>query len=338
MQVGKLTSEPPGYAVITGNGRSGTNWVEAILHASPLTHCRSEPYGIPTSPFHQVPQLWKTGRTTPDMARLWDEIVTWSRSRIGRGDHEFSSPKRYVHPLAQASGIARLIAHSKSRRLLGFMQPSLRQGESLMPWWIGSQRRLEQAYPVFKINLDRCMVSWTLTNRPQARILHVVRHPCGRLNSWLSRYVAGRNVDDILVVRKDRLRKIGEAESDWRAKFGDIEALSLVECEVWFWRYLNESVYAAGHDHPGYLRLVYEDLAEYPLEHARQAYAFCGLPWDAQVEAIVTCGLDSSSGGKRSRTPASIARAWKTKLSPEHIRTVERIVQDSPIMTWWTSD
>lgn len=338
MRIDSLPSKLPGYAVITGNGRSGTNWLETILHASPVTHCRSEPYGIPASPFNKIPQVWKAGNTAPDMARLWDEIVLWSRSRIGRGDHAFTSPKRYVHRLAEKSGIARLIAHSKSRRVMAFMQPSLRQGEWLMPWWIGSQQRLELAYPVFKINLDHRMVSWILMHRPQARILHIIRHPCGRLNSWLSRYVAGRKIDDIVAVRKDRLRKIGEAEPDWRAKFGDIEALSLVECEVWFWRYLNESVYAAGHDHPGYLRLVYEDLVEAPLAHARKAYAFCGLPWDAHVEAIVTRGVEASSRGKLSGTPASIARAWKTSLSPEHIRTVETIVRDSPIMAWWTKD
>jgi hypothetical protein len=333
-----LASEPSGYAVITGNGRSGTNWLETILHASPLTHCRSEPYGIPSSPFNQHPQVWKTGKPTPDMERLWDEVVVWSRSHIGHGDHAFTSPKRHVHPLAQRSGIARLIAHSKSRRLLALVQPSLGHGECQMPWWLGSQSRLEQAYAVFKINVDRHMAAWILSNRPQARILHMIRHPCGRLNSWLSRYVAGRNSDDILEVRKDRLRKLGDAEPTWKEKFGDVEAMGLVECEVWFWRYLNESVYAAASGHAGYLRLIYEELVEAPLANARKAYDFCGLPWDAHIEAIVSRGLEGSVRGKLSGTPRSIARAWKTRLSSEHIRIVESIVRDSPIMKWWATD
>ena len=327
-----------GYAVITGNGRSGTNWLETILDASPQTHCRSEPYGIPSSPFNRIPQVWKVGASEPDMERLWDEVVHWSRSRIGQGDHAFTSPKLYVHELARIAGISRLIAHSKSRRVIAAAQPSLRLGEWRMPWWIGSQRLLEQAYPVFKINLDRRMLSWILKHRPQARILHIVRHPCGRLNSWLSRFVAGRNIDDILAVRKDRLHKIGDAEHGWRAKFGDIETMSLVECEVWFWRYLNESVYAAGHDHAAYSRLVYEEIVEAPIPNARRAYEFCGLPWNPQVEAIVSRGIDDSIWGKLSGTPTSVARAWKTKLSREHIRTVERIVHDSPIMAWWPKE
>jgi hypothetical protein len=211
---------PSGCAVITGNGRSGTNWLETILHANPLTHCRSEPYGIPTSPFNQMPQVRKTGKTAPDFDPLWDEIVNWSKGRIGRGDHPFTSPKRYIHPLSQKTGIAKLIGHSKSRRLLAIMQPSLRQGEWHMPWWIGSQRRLELAHPIFKVNLDHGIVTWILRHRLQARILHLIRHPCARLNSWHSRYVAGRNVDDILAVRKDRLRKIGEAEPYSMVTFG----------------------------------------------------------------------------------------------------------------------
>jgi hypothetical protein len=329
---------PSGYAVITGNGRSGTNWLETILHASPLTHCRSEPYGIPASPFNRIPQVWKSGAATPDMERHWDEVVDWSRSHVGRGDHAFTGPKRYVHPLARWSGITRLIAHSRSRRIIALLQPSLRRGEWRMPWWVGSQRRLEQAYPVFKINLDRRMAEWILAHRPQARILHMVRHPCGRLNSWLSRYVAGRNADSVLADRKDRLRRIGEREPGWKARFGNIEALSLVECEVWFWRYVNESVFEAGLHQPGYLRLVYEELVESPLDNARKAYGFCGLPWDAGVEETITRGLDDSVWGKLSGTPASVAYAWKARLLPEHIRTVETIVHDSPIMAWWTKE
>lgn len=327
--------EPSAYAIITGNGRSGTNWLEAILDASPQTHCRSEPYGIPTSPFHQLPHVWNAGTMAPDMEGLWDEVVGWSRSHIGRRDHAFKSPKLFVHPLAQVSGITRLIAHTKSRRVMALVQPSLRHGEWRMPWWIGNQTRLERAYPVFKIDLDRRMTAWILGHRPQARIVHIIRHPCGRLKSWLSRFVAGRNAVEILSVRRERLRKIGEAEPDWKAKFGEIEAMDLVECEVWFWRYFNESLYAAGQGNPAYLRLIYEDLVEAPLANARKAYAFCGLPWDAHVEGIVTRGLGDSIWGKLSGTPTSVASAWRTKLSPEHIRIVERIVHDSPLMAWW---
>lgn len=326
--------ERRGYAIINGNGRSGTNWLETMLDASPLTHCRSEPYGIPSSPFNCLPQLWKTGGATLEIGQ-WDDIISWSSSHIGQRDHSFEHPKRYVYPFAQKLGLATLMAHSKTRRVIGLLQPSLRQGEWLMPWWIGNQGRMEEAYAIFKLDLDMRIVGWLLENRPQARILHIVRHPCGRLNSWLTRFVANRDRRQILADRKERLRNIGEAEPAWKEKFGSIDTMNLVECEVWFWRYSNESVHAVGKNSPGYLRVVYEELVEDPLGNARRIYEFCGLPWDRKVETIISQGLDQSVWGKLSDTPLSIARSWRTKLSPEHIRTVENIVHGSPIMTWW---
>ena len=53
------------------------------------------------------------------------------------------------------------------------------------------------------------------------------------------------------------------------------------------------------------------------------------------METVVFQGLGESVWGKLSDAPLSIARSWNTKLPPEHIRTVESIVHDSPIMAWW---
>jgi hypothetical protein len=229
-----------------------------------------------------------------------------------------------------------LMTHPVIRRAIGVIQPSLRNSEWPMPWWVGSQLKLEEAYAVFKINLDRRIAGWLLANRPQARILHIVRHPCGRLNSWLNRFLAGRDSERVLAFRKERLRKIGEGEPAWKEKFGSIGKMGLVETEVWFWRYVNESVHAVAKNSRAYLPVVYEKLAEDPLSNARKAFEFCGLPWDAHVEAFVDERRSEAVGKKISGTSASIARSWKTTLPMEYIRTVESIVQDSPIMRWWS--
>jgi Sulfotransferase family len=318
------------YAIITGNGRSGTNWLENILDASPLTHCRSEPYEIPSSPFNKLPQIWKAGAESRDMQRHWDEIVSWSRAHIGERDHGFRHPKRYCYSFSQKTNIAMLMAHGKSRRVLGLIQPSLRGREWALPWWVGDKGRLREAYAAFKINLDRMMLGWLLERRPQARTLHIVRHPCGRLSSWLNRFLADRDEAQVLVDRRSRLHRIAKAEPAWRERFGRIDDLNLIEAEVWFWRYVNESVYETGNGNPNYLRVVYEELASDPLPSARRVYEFCGLPWDAQVHTILEHEM-------RSADSASIARSWKTRLSSEHVRTVERIVSDSPMMSWWNN-
>jgi LPS sulfotransferase NodH len=321
--------EETGYAIITGNGRSGTNWLENILDASPLTHCRSEPYGIPSSPFNKLPQIWQSGAESRDMERQWDEIVAWSRAHIGERDHGFKHRKWYCHAFAQRTNIAMLMAHGKTRRILGLIQPSLTGGEWPLPWWVGNKDRLREAYAIFKIDVDRMMLEWLLERRSQVRTLHIVRHPCGRLNSWLNRFLISRDEAQILADRKARLSRIATAEPAWKARFGGIDDLNLVEAEVWFWRYVNESVYETGVGNPNYLRIVYEELAADPLPSARRVYEFCGLPWSAQVQRILDREL-------RRADSVSIAHSWKTRLPTEHVRTVERIVSDSPLMSWWS--
>jgi Sulfotransferase family len=318
-----------GYAIITGNGRSGTNWLERLLDVSPDTHCRSEPYDIPVSAFNRAPQIWQPNAERRQMDTDWDEIIRHSRVRIGYLDHEFRYPKRYCHALAQRTGVVRLMAHGKSRKLLHWIHPEMRRGEWSMPWWVGSKQKLAQAYPVFKINMDRFMLEWLLDHRAGARILHIVRHPAGRLNSWLNRFLASRDPDQILKMRRERLHRIAKAEPDWRSRVGDIDAMTLVEAEVWFWRYVNESMYAAGQGRPGYMRIVYEELAQDPVAKAREVYAFCGVDWTGQVEATLMKEA-------KAETATSIASSWKSNLPAEHLNVIEHIVRDSPIMSWWT--
>lgn len=304
-----------------------------LLDMSPLTHCRSEPYGLPVSAFHRIPPVWTAGSVEPDLVHEWDEVVAASNSRIGERDSALKHPKTFVYAFARRSNLVSLMAHGKTRRFLAVLHPSVRTGEWPMPWWIGDQRRMENAYPVFKMNVDRRILAWILENRPLGRFIHIARHPCGRLNSWLNRFAAKRDVRQISTYNNERLRRISEAEPMWREKFGDIGAMTFVESEIWFWRYLNESIDAAGKDYPGYMRIIYEDLAANPIAVAKATYQFCGLPWERRVEAVIT--RDATSKRATQDASTAIAERWTDELAPEHIGIVHRLVGDSPIMAWW---
>jgi len=43
-----------GYALVSGHGRSGTNWLLELLDLSPQTFRRSEPRGVETSPLRKL--------------------------------------------------------------------------------------------------------------------------------------------------------------------------------------------------------------------------------------------------------------------------------------------
>ena len=55
----------PEYALIVGQGRSGTSWLLDLFDLSPQTFCRNEPYGINGSPLANLLHDKKVRRRNP---------------------------------------------------------------------------------------------------------------------------------------------------------------------------------------------------------------------------------------------------------------------------------
>ncbi|WP_072620290.1 sulfotransferase [Spirulina major] len=327
------------YALIVGHGRSGTNWLLDILDASPLTYCRNEPNEVHDSPCQKLAPLWQGGQdvaTMTDMAAHWDEIAAWMGSRMGERDHRLATPKQYVHPWAQKLGVAYYPARPKIRQALRTAFPGMRAGEWPMPWWVGDQQKLEQAYAVLKINQAARVAVWLLKNRPQVPVLHIVRHPGGRLNSWLNRFLAVRDRDRINQRNKDRLRDVLAVSPEWSDRIGDkIDAMPIAESEMWFWRYVTETIHQAGEGLPHYHLILYENLAHDPIGTARQVYEMCDQPWTPDIEALIRAGTKESVWGAIQGTPMSVAQAWRKKLKPDEIESVNHVLDSSIMAHWW---
>lgn len=329
----------PPYALIVGNGRSGTNWLLSMVAASPYTHCRNEPHDIPSSPFHQLPDA-VTLRANPDlMADRWQAFVTWTATHMGERDPRLTSPKVYLHPLAQQLGLADFPVRPKIRQALKVAMPSLRQAEWPVPWWIGNQSKLAQAYPLFKINdLRAWIIKWLLEYQPEIPILHIVRHPGGQLNSGISRFfkhLSPAMLEQELHLYRGILTTALEVDPHWQGIIPDPQSLDLLEAVAWFWRYNNEETYALAQTHPHYTCIVYENLVQDPLAYARQIYDLCGLPLTPEVEAYIMEGTKTSVWGKLEQSSVAVADNWKTKLKPEYQALADRVLEGSALASWW---
>ena len=324
------------YIVITGNGRSGTNWVLDILNMSPLTHCRNEPHRISSSPLHYTTQTWKAGSDIPKMIDRWDQAAAWTASTFGERDPRTVTPKKHIYTYAKTLNFINLPLRPKVRKFMGVFLPSLNQAEWPIPWWMGSQQSLKEAVAVFKvINIDARHIIWLLENRPHVPIIHVVRHPGGRLNSWLNRFLSAQDKTTILDRNRRRLETIRMFDKDWAQHFGDIDDMDVIETEVWLWRYFNEALYKVGQQHSQYLCLTYEDIVQDPLNYAAKLYDFCGLSWDQDISAYVESRLGESVWGKVSDSSKDVATAWRAKLSPQNIDMVNQILSSSIMQDWW---
>lgn len=194
------------------------------------------------------------------------------------------------------------------------------------PPWMAHRERLARSLHVFKLNAAVGLGSWALRQRPGTRVLHIVRHPGGFARSWLKRWVQGEGGRERSSQSSDRLRELARRAPAWAVLLGDVDALERAEGELWWWRYVNETLHEAGRGHAGYRLVFYDELAARPLDVTRQVHGSCGLPWDDTIAARV---------GSIASGADTIARAWKDELEPSLVQLVERVLDGSSMATWW---
>lgn len=202
----------------------------------------------------------------------------------------------------------------------------LRGSEWRVPLWMIDEKQLDESLPIFKINNAPGLGIWALRHRPQMRLLHLVRHPGGMLNSWTKRYLSQADSEYVLQHNRDRLKRIIQLAPQWQPRFGDIDAMDLKEAELWYWRYANETLYVEGQQHDQCHTIAYEQLTREPLACARQAFDFVGLAWSPRIEqSVVAMSKDSPQ----------IAKAWHSRLTAEQIDMVHRVLDGSPLQQLW---
>lgn len=319
----------PGYAIIAGHGRSGTNWLLQLFDQSPGTFCRNEPYFASNSPFRSiVDDRLTVRRDQTDLHQRWDSTVDWAATHMGKRDHEIAQRKDFIYSWSRHLGLCRLVSGTRYRRALSWISPQLNGDEWLLPKWLGDRARLQRARAFLKLVQSPGWVCYVLQHRPQVPVFHIVRHPAGFVKSWQRRYLQSDLAGNVLQENLDRLREIVHEDSTWSALFGEVDALDVLTSELLYWRYATEMIHRAGAGSAAYHLVLYEELANDPLTSVRQMYAKAELEWTGEIEQAVQ-GLCSEA--------PSLASAWRNQLSAETIATIESQLHSGPLGGWWNA-
>jgi hypothetical protein len=318
------------YALVVGNGKSGTKRVLKTLNLSPYTHCRMEPNELEGSPFEDLPPPNVfTPETAEELERKWDAVVEWTRTRMGERDQVPGPPKRHHHGLSRRLQLHRILQHNRLRRAVAILYPAVGGTEWRPPRWWGSRDLLRESLAVFKLGAVCCYIPWILRSRPEAKLVYVIRHPAGFLNSYSKRFLPISDRNKVHRDNLERLEAIESATPEWRGRFGAISELTLEEAELWFWRYTNEMSLAAGRGADAFLMLDDSDMALAPVENGRKIYQHCGVPWEGEIERYLA---------SRSAHWAEYARPWREIISTEEIHMVERVLEGSFLGELWDAD
>ncbi len=322
--------------LLAGSGRSGTNWLLNLLDLHPDTHCRNEPDAILDSLVRRM--AYSHAGPPLELEDVWDEALDEAAMSVGFRDRAPQRAKNHMHAWSFAIGLAQLSYRKGVREAIGPIYPSLGRQHWRLPWWVGSRKRLENAIPVFKFAGPHRWIEWALENRPGAKVVHMVRHPGGVMNSWKTRYLATHDPAKVLEENVLRLEEIARFCPDWAERFGDIRSMKVMEAEVWNWAYATTVLHGLGEGMPAYYCLLYEDLIADQVNQLRRIYEACALEWRDDIAEA----LDARSGADEKRywsdkvvASGSIAKGWKEKLTDEERGFVERALAASVCADWW---
>lgn len=323
------------YALLVGQGRSGTNWLLQLLDQSARTHCRNEPDQAEGSALRGISPFRFFVDDEEALGALWDEAIRAAALSMGPRDHRVGHAKTWLLPASRRLGYFwlrhRYLLASKLRPRGLPMDAS----EVRFPRWMASSARLAEAFHVFKLNAAVGVAEWALGARPEAKVIHIVRHPGGFARSWQTRWVRGEGHQQRSGEAKDelldeaRLVALAARSPEWAATMGDIAAMTPLEAELWWWRYCNESLLRAGAGRSTYCTVVFEALTQDPAGVTREVYRFCGLDWTPAVAERVARAAPDSRG---------IAKAWRDELDDEALAAVRRVLDGSELAALWKGD
>lgn len=156
---------------------------------------------------------------------------------------------------------------------------------------------------------------------PSARVILVVRHPCGQIDSMLYGE-AGRRFTDAYTAADDwGIFEYLLATDQAKRRGLTMEQLREAcpeERLAWRWLLFNEKAIQELRGQPNSYIVRYEDICEKPRLLARTMFQFAGLNWSDSVEAFVQETTTPAEYADYSvyRDPERAAWGWRDRLEP----------------------
>lgn len=324
------TTKQPPRMLIAGHGGSGTKRVFNLLDLSPETHCHVAHQDEAGSVFADF--SGSIVLTDDAMERLeagWNDAIDHIAGRLSRYDHLPPPPKTYHYALARRLGLWRLVGSKRLRQRIGSIVPSWCAIDWPLPALLGDRSAMRDAPLVVKMNKIPGWVSWVLAQRPDTSVVHVVRHPGGYLHAWRDRFLSRADAQEVRGANQARLREIAEKLPAWAERFGAIDAMSVFESELWFWRYSTETISEAALGCSAHQLVLDHEVMHNPMSVAERLYEQIGLP----VPERVVRWLDQHADDWRTKSSC-----WRDLLTNEETGAVEQVLAGSPMQRWWRDD
>ena len=302
-----------------GMPRSGTTWIGKIFDSHPRTLYRHEPDSwspVPAVPL--APRLEDAPRYADHMKRFVASIASMTvpkvcaKTPIFKKDYQTSAAFQL-----QKMGVM-------TAKLGGRLSPGF-------PVFGTTSRVSENVRLVWKSIESLARLGVFLDCFPNARAIHIVRHPCGYVSSVLRGEQRSHFEDNSgasedygiyhLLMDTDLARK----ES---LDLQYLAGLTPVERLAWRWVLFNEKAVMDCANTGRVMVVSYDDLCRDPIVVSQEMFEFAGLDWAAQTQEFLLASTSKDDGAYYGvfKDPLAAASRWQQELSEENQRRIMAVV------------
>lgn len=323
-----------GCILVLGMPRSGTTWIGKLFDSHPDTLYRHEPDSVLRLSLPLYPEKQSAPDYGAELQQFLAILPGMRHPKVVGKQPLF--PKTYLSSQALAAYRAS-VALAKAAGTKGsfpcvYRPTASRYGRTRLVWKsIESSGRLG-------VMVDAL---------PEARFVHVIRHPAGCVASRLRGEAAGR-FDDAKPSADDLWRFKVLLATPTGKKHGltlaQVERLSPEERLAWRWVLGHEKIFADIKGCKHVLTVRYEDVCAEPIGLTRQMFAFTDLSWSPQTEAFVRASTETTERLADTdyysvfKPPQASADRWRSELAPDVIHRISAIFRRSDLSKLYAED
>lgn len=315
--------------LIAGTGRSGTTWLGKIIDSNPHLFYKSQPDDCSRYPwFRGIPSRLDPTEQNDRFCRPFIQGVRsafWSYSANIHNRPDF--PKSFLRWRAWQ---AYLFALRAWRKISRGRVPIMRIPRCLFS-------RDPNAVPlVIKSVVSNLRLGWIHHHFPDVKILLIVRHAGGYLNSV---FEGAREYQwsDIGSMKRLESAVIPFHRPEHRHYADVVERVTSFERELIYWIVANEAPMLDLAGSPRLKVIVYEELCERPLEVAQDIFRFIGFDFDESTRRFLIQSTAEERPGYHDvyKNPLRAANKWREELDDRQIAIIERYLSHTSLDALW---
>lgn len=312
------------WIFVFGMPRSGTTWIGKVFDSHPQTLYRHEPDSVKRLTMPMIAQ-------EQDGIHCRDEALYFLKSLPSMRAPKVVGKMPLFEKDYQSSVAFTLY---RASALVSPLIERVKPGVPFLFRPVGA--RAGPLYTIWKSIESLGRLPALMAAVPDAKGIHIIRHPCGYIASVLRGQRDGKfgggvpAVEDFGWLAKLLETPVGQATG---LSVGDLKKASPAERLAWEWCILNGHVLSAKISPRRLLTVRLEDMSVDPIPVAARMFAFCGLPWHKNTERFIKASTQAHHKGYYSvyKDSKKELGRWRSELDSKTVESVMAILAKSDL-------